>query len=66
MTKDVERLINRGSISITPVKVGQKNIGVISSHTFNNSPSISDEVFSELSFLFDHLNMYLSAVSTKR
>ncbi len=66
MTGDVERLINKGSMSITPVKIGQKEIGVITSHTFDKSRSISNETFSKLSFLFEHLNIYLNAVNTKR
>ena len=66
MTEDVERLMNRGSMAITPVKIGQKEIGVITSQTFDKTRSISDDTFSKLSFLFDHLNLYLSAVSTKR
>lgn len=66
MTQDVVRLINKGSISITPVKIGQKEIGVITTHIFDSSHSISDDDFSKLSFLFDHLNMYLNAVKTKK
>jgi hypothetical protein len=66
MTADVERLIKKGSMTITPVKVGQKEIGVITSHIFDTSQPISDESFSELSFLFDHLNLYLSVLNTKR
>jgi len=66
MTADIEGLINKGAMSITPVKIGQKEIGVITTHTFDKSRSISNEDFSELSFLFEHLNMYLSAVNSKR
>jgi HD-like signal output (HDOD) protein len=66
MTADIEGLINNGSMSITPVKIGQKEIGVITSHTFDKSHSISNETFADLSFLFDQLNMCLNAVSAKR
>jgi HD-like signal output (HDOD) protein len=66
MTAEVERVINKGSMVITPVKMGQREIGVITSHVFDKSRLISEETFSELSFLFDHLNLYLSVLNTKR
>jgi HD-like signal output (HDOD) protein len=66
MTADIERLINNGSMAITPVKIGQKEIGVITSHCFDKSQPISEVVFSELNFLFDHLNLYLSVLNSKR
>lgn len=66
ITPDLEGLINKGCMVITPVKVGQKEIGVITSHIFDNSRSINTETFSEISFLFDHLNLYLSAMLTKK
>jgi HD-like signal output (HDOD) protein len=66
MTAETERVINKGSMVITPIKIGQKEIGVITSHVFDKSRLISEETFSELSFLFDHLNLYLSVLNTKR
>jgi hypothetical protein len=66
MTADIERLINNGSMAITPVKIGHKEIGVITSHRFDKMQPISEVVFSELNFLFDHLNLYLSVLNSKR
>lgn len=66
MTADVERLINKGSMAIMPVKIGKKEIGVITSHRFDKSQPISDGSLSELNFLFDHLNLYLSVLNTRR
>jgi HD-like signal output (HDOD) protein len=65
MTKDIEHLINKGSMAMTPVKIGQTEIGVITAHTLNKSSSLSNDAFSELSFLFDQLNMCLSNMSNK-
>jgi hypothetical protein len=66
ITLDIERLINHGSMAITPVKIGQKAIGVITSHSFEKSRPITAKDFSELDFLFDHLNLYLSVLNSKR
>lgn len=66
MTADIERLINKGSIVISPIKIGQKEIGVITSHVFDHSRVINDDTLSELSLLFDHLNLYLSVLNSKR
>jgi hypothetical protein len=66
ITAEVEDLMNKGSMFITPVNIGQKEIGVITSHIFDKSRLINDEFFSEISFLFDHLNLYLSTIRIKR
>lgn len=60
MTPETERLINKGAICIAPVKIGHKEIGVITAHAFEKSRKISAESHSQLSFLLDHLNMCLS------
>jgi hypothetical protein len=66
MTADIERLINKGSMVISPIKIGQKEIGVITSQVFDHSRVINDDTLSELSLLFDHLNLYLSVLNSKR
>lgn len=66
MTVEIERLMDKGTMTITPVRIGQKAIGVITSHSFDKSRPIDDETFTEISFLFDHLNLYLSVLNTKR
>jgi HD-like signal output (HDOD) protein len=66
MTAEVEDLMNKGSMFITPVNIGQKEIGVITSHIFDKSRLMNDAFFSEISFLFDHLNLYLSTIRIKR
>ncbi len=63
MTVEIERLINKGAICISPVKIGDKAIGLITTHTLDKSKKISPENFSQLSFLLDHLNMCLSRMA---
>ena len=66
MTAEVEDLMNEGSMFITHVNIGQKEIGVITSHIFDKSRLMNNAFFSEISFLFDHLNLYLSTIRIKR
>lgn len=60
MTAEIERLINKGAICISPVRIGNKVIGLITTHRLGKTNKISPENFSQLGFLFDHLNMCLS------
>ena len=60
---DIEKLIDNGVICLSPVKIGDKTIGVISAQIFNQSQEISQENFSQFSFLIEHLNMCLTMIS---
>ncbi|MFT5674416.1 MAG: HD-like signal output (HDOD) protein [Paraglaciecola sp.] len=60
---EIEKLIDNGVICLSPVKIGEKSIGVISAQSFNQSQEISQQNFSQFSFLIEHLNMCLTMIS---
>jgi HD-like signal output (HDOD) protein len=61
--QDIEQLINNGVMCLSPVKIGGKTIGVISAQLFNQSSEISQENFSQFSYLIEHLNMCITMIS---
>lgn len=65
ISTEIEKLIDKGAICIAPVRVGNKNIGVISAQLLEKSKKFSDENFGQFSFLIEHLNMCLTMMSAK-
>ncbi|MEW6983912.1 HDOD domain-containing protein [Colwelliaceae bacterium 6471] len=63
VTRDIASMIGEGAICFAPVKIGQKVVGVISAQVFGKSQSITDDNFSQYSFLIEHLNMCLTMIS---
>ena len=65
ITKEIEKLIDKGAICIAPVVVGNKNIGVISAQVLEKQNSIGETNYSQFSFLIEHLNMCLTMMSNR-
>lgn len=63
VTVEIEKLVGKGAICFTPVKIEDKMIGVVSAQIFDQSKKISDDTFSQFSFMIDHLNMCLSLIT---
>lgn len=65
ITREIEKLLGKGAICFAPVKIEDKMIGVVSAQLFDKSKKISEENFSQFSFMIDHLNMCLSLISRR-
>jgi len=63
ITPDLQKLLAKGAICFVPVKIDEKIVGIISGQVFTKSDRFTNEDFSQLSFLIEHLNMCLSMVS---
>jgi HD-like signal output (HDOD) protein len=55
-----EKLIGKGRICIAPVAINGKTIGVISGQLAAGQTKISEDDFTQFSFIIEHLNMCLS------
>lgn len=62
MSLGLEKVIADGCICFSPVKIGDKTIGIISAQNFDKSRKISEDDFSQFCFLVEHLNMCLSMI----
>lgn len=62
MSLGLEKVIADGCICFSPVKIGDKTIGIISAQQFDKLNEISDDDFSQFCFLVEHLNMCLSMI----
>ncbi|MCG6202091.1 HDOD domain-containing protein [Psychromonas antarctica] len=62
ITLEIEELIGTGATCFAPVQIEGKAIGVICAQVLDKSKKISDESFSQFSFIVDHLNMCLSMI----
>ncbi|MFT6985698.1 MAG: HD-like signal output (HDOD) protein [Psychromonas sp.] len=65
VTVEIEKLVGKGAICFAPVKIEDKMIGVVSAQNFDRSKKISDDNFSQFSFMIDHLNMCLSLITRR-
>lgn len=65
ITPELEKLLAKGTICIVPVKINDKTIGVISGQLLQGARKISEESFSQFSFIIEHLTMCLS-ISAQR
>ncbi len=65
VTLEIDKLVGRGAICFAPVKIEDKMIGVISAQVFDKSQKISEDDFSQFSFIVEHLNMCLSMLSRR-
>lgn len=65
MTFDSEQLIESGIICLAPVKINNKDIGVITAQYLDKSQAFGQDEFSHFSFITDHLSLCLSLASRK-
>lgn len=64
-TDEMEKLTGKGAITIAPVKIGNKIIGIISAQFSQPGKKITDEQFNQFCFIVEHLNMCLMISSQK-
>ncbi len=62
ITQEMSDLIKNGAISIIPVRIAGKAVGVICTQLLTAKTQISNEDFSQLCSLVDHLNMCLTMI----
>lgn len=65
LTPEIEKLAGKGAVCFAPVKIEDKMIGVASAQFFEQSKKISDDNFSQFSFMIAHLNMCLSLITRR-
>jgi HD-like signal output (HDOD) protein len=62
ITQELADFIQDGSLAMTPIKIGNKPIGVICGQYLNGKGKIETEDFKQLCSLVDHLNMCLTMI----
>ncbi|MCJ8318015.1 MAG: HDOD domain-containing protein [Colwellia sp.] len=65
MTRSLADLIEDGAICLSPIKINNRTIGLVTSQKLIKGAKISADEFSQFCFLIDHLNMCLSIISMK-
>lgn len=58
--EQVDKLLQRGTMAVTAVKIHDKVIGVISAQHLKSTKPIDDDDYRQFCFICDHLNMCLS------
>lgn len=58
--EQMEKLLQRGTMALTAVKIHDKVIGIISAQHLRTSQHFSDDDYRQFCFICDHLNMCLS------
>jgi HD-like signal output (HDOD) protein len=63
ITKDITIFMQQGKLCISPVKINDSCIGVITGQLFDKSININTEKFNQFCFLVEHLSMCLTVIS---
>ncbi|GAA0855958.1 HDOD domain-containing protein [Aliiglaciecola litoralis] len=65
MTIESEQFIESGILCLSPIKINQKNVGVLSSQYLDRTHTFTAQDFAHFDFIAEHLNLCLSAVSKR-